>query len=378
MQLYNFLLVKRSILLIMFSVFIFSCGSYQYSGNINDGIYDENKNVSYQQDVVQDAVYIDKTKNSYYQTVFTEKAMEYEQVKPLNDSIFTDVENYQSVVDNDSINNNYAPWGEDIDHLTINLYRGPAYSSIRWSRLWNYPIWLNNYGYGYGSAWNNWGYGYNNYWLAPYMYPHGGFYNNFYSPFLSWGYGGWYNYHPFYSSPYHYYNNGFYQNQWMWNSSSIAYISGGRRSRNATSSRSGYSNSSSRSGYSNNNSIGDRVNNLSSSSLRDRISRVDRINSAARVKPNYYSKPVSNYGSGYKPSASNTKPASNYNYKPSGYNSSDSKPSYGSSKPSNNSGSSYNSSSSFSSGSSISKPSSSGSSGSRGGGGKSGGRSGGY
>ena len=375
MQLYNFLLVKRSILLIMFSVFIFSCGSYQYSGNINDGIYDENKNVAYQKDVVQDAVYDDKTKNSYYQTVFTEKAMEYEEVKPLNDSIFTDVENYQSVVENDSINNNYAPWGEDIDHLTINLYRGPAYSSIRWSRLWNYPIWLNNYGYGYGSAWNNWGYGYNNYWLAPYMYPHGGFYNNFYSPFHGWGWGYGYGYgygfyHPYYNRPHYYYNS-----YWGRDNASIAYISGGRGSRNATSSRSGYSNSSSRSGYSNNSSIGDRVNNLSSSSLRDRISRVDRINSAARVKPNYYSKPVSNYGSGYKPSASNTKPSSNYNYKPSGYNSSDSKPSYGSS---NNSGSSYNSSSSFSSGSSISRPSSSGSSGSRGGGGKSGGRSGGY
>ena len=43
MQLYNFLLVKRSILLIIFSVILLSCGSYQYSGNISDGIYSENK-----------------------------------------------------------------------------------------------------------------------------------------------------------------------------------------------------------------------------------------------------------------------------------------------------------------------------------------------
>jgi len=204
-------------------------------------------------------------------------------------------------------------------------------------------------------AWNEWGYGYNNYWLRPYHYGYfGGYYNNFFSPF--WGYG-------YYYRPHHYYNYPYFQNQW--NNTSIAYISGGRQSRNATSLRSGYANNTSR--------IGNRVNNLSSSSLRDRISRIDRINSAARVKPSYYSKPVSNYSSGYKPNSTTTKPSSNYNYKPSGYNGSDS-------KPSNNSKPSYNSSPSFkpSGSSGGSRPSSSGSSGSSRSGGKSGGRSGGH
>ena len=378
MQLFNFLQVKRSILLIMFSIFLFSCGAYQYSGNINDGIYGENKDTAYQPDAVEDAVYDKKIKNSYYQSVFTEKAMEYEEAKPLNDSIFTDIENYQNVVKNDSTKNNYTPWGENVDHLTINIYGGPSHSSIRWSRFWNYPIWLNNYGYGYGSVWNTWGYGYNNFWLRPHIYPYGGYYD-MYSPF--WGYGWGYGYHhPYYYRPYHY-NNYYWGVQNPWNNTSIAYISGGRSSRNAISSRVSSSN---RSGYSNNKRIGDRFNNPSSSTLRDRISRVDRINSAARVKPSYYSKPVSNYGSGNRPSAANTKPASsntkpssNYNYKPSGY---DNKPS---SNYNSGSSGSYNPSSSSGSYSSPSfKPSSSSrpsSGGSRGGGGRSsGGRSGGY
>lgn len=367
MQLYNFLLVKRSILLIIFSIILFSCGTYQYSGNISDGIYDENKKelrkVGYihsQQESNQELVYDKEIKNSYYQTIFSEKSMQYEETEPLNDSIFTDTESYQGLAENDTIKKNYAPWGEDIDHLTINLYRGPAYNSIYWSRLWNYPIWLNNYGYGYGSAWNTWGYGYNNYWLRPYHYGgFGGYYNDFFNP---WGWGGYG--HPFYYSHYNYYNYPYFQNQW--NNTSIAYISGGRRSRNATSLRSGYANNTSR--------IGNRVNNLSSSSLKDRISRIDRINSAARVKPSYYSKPVSNYNSGYKPNSTTTKPSSNYNYKPSGY-----KPS-SNSNPSNNSKPSYNSSPSFkpSGSSGGSRPSSSGSSGSSRSGGKSGGRSGGH
>jgi len=358
MQLYNFLLIKRLILLITFSVILFSCSSYQYSGNISDGIYSENKNIDSQKEYTQEPIYEKEVKNSYYQTVFSEKSMQYEEAKSLNDSVFTDVENYQGLVENDSINENYAPWGENIDHLTINLYRGHAYNSIHWSRMWNYPIWLNNYGYGYGSAWNSWGYGYNNYWLRPYHY---GLYNDFFSPFWSWGHYGYY--HPFYS-PYYYsnnfYNYPYFQNQW--NNTSIAYISGGRRSRNASSLRSGYTTS-----------INNRVNNLNSSSLRDRISRIDRINSAARVKPAYYSKPVSNYGAGSKPSNNtnnkpNTKPSSNYNYKPSGYNS----------KPSSNSSPSFNSSFKPSSSSGSSRPSSSSSSSSGSRGGKSGGRSGGY
>ena len=114
MQLYNFLLVKRSILLITFSVILLSCGSYQYSGNINDGIYDENKKelrkVGYipsQQESNQELVYDKEIKNSYYQTVFSEKSMQYEEVESLNDSVFTDVENYEGLVENDTINKNY-------------------------------------------------------------------------------------------------------------------------------------------------------------------------------------------------------------------------------------------------------------------------------
>ncbi len=373
--------------MIIFSIIMFSCGSYQYSGNISDGIYGENKNVAYQEETVQDDIYDDKVKNTYYQTVFNEKAMEYEEAKVMNDSIFTDIENYQSVVENDTVNNSYAPWGENIDHLTINLYRGPTYGSIRWARLWNYPIWLNNYGYGYGSAWNTWGYGYNNFWLRPHIYPFGGYYNDFYSPFHGWGWGYGYGYghgygygfyHPYYYRPHYYYNS-----YWGRDNSSIAYISGGRGSRNTTSSRSGYTSSSSRSDYVNTNSrIGNRMNNLSSSTLRDRISRVDRINNAARVKPTYYTKPVSNYspgsGSSYKPSSSSTKPSSNYNYKPSGYKPSSSSSNYnsgssGSYKPSSySSGSSGSFSSPSFKPSSSSRPSSSSSSGSRGG--RSGGR----
>ena len=59
-----------------FSVILLSCGSYQYSGNISDGIYSENKNIHSQQEYTQEPVYDKEIKNSYYQTVFSEKSMQ--------------------------------------------------------------------------------------------------------------------------------------------------------------------------------------------------------------------------------------------------------------------------------------------------------------
>ena len=90
--------------MITFSVILFSCSSYQYSGNISDGIYSENKNIDSQKEYTQEPIYEKEVKNSYYQTVFSEKSMQYEEAKSLNDSVFTDVENYQGLVENDSIN----------------------------------------------------------------------------------------------------------------------------------------------------------------------------------------------------------------------------------------------------------------------------------
>ena len=122
--------------------------------------------------------------------------------------------------------------------------------------------------------------------------------------------------------------------------------------------------------------IRDRFNRSSSNSLSDRLSRIDRINNAARVNPNMYNKPFNSTGSSNslskprndgansynnsKPSSNYSKPGNNYsrpnnNYKPS--NSNYSTPSY--SRPSSgfspSSGASFSRGGGMSSGSSTSR-----------------------
>ena len=342
MDLKKFYTITKAIYFTLIALVTFSCGTYQYSGNINDGIY--NSNIASDNAVaVENKDVNNKQNNDYYKSAFSEKALIYSESES-SDQLFTDIENYRTS-DNDSIIENYGPWGDYKDSVVINIH---SYNNDSfWSR-WRYPNWMWNYGYGYG---NVWGYGYNNFWSRPFPY-YAGFYDPF-NPF--WGY-----YDSFYFGygyPYAYYSWWRPYNSWYNYSpygrnlnSNISFVSGRRGSRNALSSRSNYIS---------NSNIMDRFNRSSSNTLSDRLSRIDRINSSARVNPNMYNKPFNSSGSSNslsKPrtdggSYNNSRPSGNYskpsnnNYKPSG-RSNYSSPGY--SRPS--SGFSPSSSSSFSRG----------------------------
>ena len=330
-NLLNKLFYFLSIILIMTS-----CGSYQYSGYMNDGIY-QNNDTSNDFVVAENQEIDEKANNNYYQSAFSEKASIYTESEN-SDQLFTDVENYRTS-QNDTIEKNYGPWGDYKDSVVINIHS--YHHDGFWSR-WRYPNWMWNYGYGYGGL-NTWGYGYNNYWSRPFPYyggiydpfnPFWGYYDSFYFGF-GYGYGYGYGYYPWWRPYNSWYNYGPYGRDF---NSNVSFISGRRSSRNMILNRSN--------NFSNTN-IRDRFNRSSSNSLSERLSRIDRINSSARLNPNMYNKPFNNVGSsnsltkpsnsstnGYynnsKPSNNNYSRPSNNNYKPSGSSSGGnfSRPSY--------------------------------------------------
>ena len=126
------------------SLIITSCGSYQYSGYINDGIY-QNNDSSKDYATAENQEINEKANNDYYQSAFSEKVLIYSESEN-SDQLFTDVENYRTMK-NDSIQENYGPWGDYIDSVVINIHS--YHHDGFWSR-WRYPNWMWNYGYGYG------------------------------------------------------------------------------------------------------------------------------------------------------------------------------------------------------------------------------------
>ena len=339
----KFYFVNKLFHFLFIALLITSCGSYQYSGYINDGIYQSN-DISKDYAVVENQEINNKANNDYYKSAFNEKALMYSETET-SDQLFTDVENYRTS-QNDTIEKNYGPWGDYKDSVVINIHS--YHHDGFWSR-WRYPNWMWNYGFGYGSL-NTWGYGYNNYWSRPFpfyggMYdpfnPFWGYYDSFYFGY-GYGYGYAYGYYPWWRPYNSWYNYNPYGRDF---NSNVSFISGRRSSRNMISNRSN--------NFLNTN-ISDRFNRSNSNSLSDRLSRIDRINSSARVNPNMYNKPFNNAGSsnslskpsnnsgnGYynnsKPSNNNYSiPSNNYsrpsndNYKPSGSSSSGnfSRPSY--------------------------------------------------
>ncbi len=191
------------------SLLLTSCGSYQYAGNSNDGIYGENDN---EEVVSAEVEYGSREENGdYYKKLFEEEAALYGDVLA-EDAIFTDVDAYSSTGNYDYNNENTsyqggnAPWGNDPDSYSVNIYNDGFYGGF-------YPYG----GMGY--------YGYNNYWGPGNIYgPYG---SGFYSPYYGYGfgygqgfgYGHGYGYgigfsvHPFiyggggYYNPYNYYSS---------------------------------------------------------------------------------------------------------------------------------------------------------------------------
>ena len=309
----KFYCLKKIFHFLIISLFITSCGSYQYSGFINDGIY-QNDNFSEKYAVNENSEINDKENNDFYKSAFSDKLLLYSETEN-SDQLFTDVENYRTT-ENDSLENNYGPWGDYKDSVVINIHS--YHNDGFWSR-WRYPNWMWNYGFGYGSL-NMWGYGYNNFWSRPFPYygsmydpfnPFWGYYDSFY---YGYGYGYGYGYYPWWRPYNSWYNYSPYGRDL---NSNVSFISGRRNSRNMISNRSN--------NFSNTN-ISNRFNRLNSNSLSERLSRIDRINSSARVNPNMYNKPFNTSGSSnnltrptnndVNNNYNNSKPNTNYPNKP--------------------------------------------------------------
>ena len=126
MQIYNYLKRKAPLATLLgLLISLVSCGSYEYVGVDNDGIYGG--------PVVQNqgrAVEVPKeTESNYYENYFQTKAIESENLDGDN-TIFTDIDEYEnsSYVENDTIPNNYegyGGWGQNSSNVTINYIDNP-------------------------------------------------------------------------------------------------------------------------------------------------------------------------------------------------------------------------------------------------------------
>ncbi|MCB7481133.1 hypothetical protein [Christiangramia sediminis] len=226
MKLYNTLRNKLGLLLAPMAVFaLASCGSYQYSGYESDGIYGESRPGIWEQQEPEVTEVRPNNENSYYKNLFAQQSQMVGEV--LESDVFTDVDSYSS---NDGYENysevggdvayvgGNAPWGQDPDTYTINVYNNGFYGGF-------YSPWRFGYGYGFGN---------------PYF---GGWYDPFWDPFFpnwgpwgprwgtGWVYGGGFGYGfgfgGFHNPYYPYYNNYNYN----YNNNRYAYSTGRRNSR---------------------------------------------------------------------------------------------------------------------------------------------------
>ena len=170
-------------------VFASSCTIYQYVPD-NDGIYSSETNRN------KVIVANSKEHTEYENNYFTQ---ELERIDRINGTdIFTDIETYNSVNDNEPVSNStdyigdYNPnsaWGyKDSDNVVVNINLNN--NGFGWNDFWN------NYdpyfGYGYFNAWPRryWGFGWRNRWGYPNYWGGYGYYNNpFYNPFGPYYYG---------------------------------------------------------------------------------------------------------------------------------------------------------------------------------------------
>lgn len=212
---FNYLTTKipfLASLIILFS--LASCGSYEYVGHDNDGIYGtENRNVEYQTEKETEVQVADN--GNYYKNYFKEKSMDYESMTD-NGEVFTDIDSYQGEYNEDTIDtlqyeNAYAGWGQNNDDVTINIYNG-GYN------YWGYrPYYRShwNYGWGYAGFYDPFYYGS---WYSPYYYGYG--YHHGY-PYYGYSYG-------YYGNPYHNYNP--YYSHGVYSRRNYAYNAGRRSS----------------------------------------------------------------------------------------------------------------------------------------------------
>lgn len=166
----NYYFPKKAIFFVapLFLLLLASCGSYQYSG-YEDGIYgDSEQQQTSSEELSQNANNNQDQGNTYYKNLFSEKSEFYGQMA--DNIVFTDVESYSSAEggeedeiyyeDQQAYNTGRAPWGEDPDQYTVNIY------NTGW-----------NGGFFNPWAWNSFGFGnfyYSDLWWDPFYGPWGG------------------------------------------------------------------------------------------------------------------------------------------------------------------------------------------------------------
>lgn len=214
---------KTSLLALGSILMLSSCGSYQYAGYDNDGIYNSDEVVV---DVEEAAT--NRTSNNYYANYFDDVVTDAELAQEQSDDIFTDIDSYSSGNASGGeveIIEDYGGWGQVNDQVTINFYNN-GWNNWGWG--WNDP-WLWNGGFGWGwnnywgygwNRWNRWGYGFGWGWNDPWLW-NGGF-------GYGWNNWGWHNNWRW--------NNRYYRNDLAFNrnrrgfSNRTAYASAGRNS----------------------------------------------------------------------------------------------------------------------------------------------------
>ena len=142
----------KALTILIPSYLLISCGSYQYVGMYEDGIYGYSENEVYNSSNESENS-VKEQGNSYYNDYFKGKVNEY---SDSNDGVFTEVDNYNSSYDSDNNSeSNNAGWGENIDsNIVINIQTRPNYGMY-----WGWNNW----------GWNNWGYPNYGYWY-PYQF----------------------------------------------------------------------------------------------------------------------------------------------------------------------------------------------------------------
>ncbi|MEZ4853907.1 hypothetical protein [Flavobacterium sp.] len=187
------------------SLFVVSCGSYNNSSYYdNDGVYSSSEPSS---------VEMQSNNGAKYATRF--KVMQSEYQDEYN--YFTDVDNYSSEMQNDSVvtvyknsyagNNQYAGWGSNDHDVTINYYNNGwgGYYNPYWYGGYYSPYWYNSW---YGPNWN-WGFGWNSWYGAGWSSYWG--WGGYYSPYWYGNYyGGWG--YPYYGNHNYYGRNVVYAN----------------------------------------------------------------------------------------------------------------------------------------------------------------------
>lgn len=192
-------------------VVLTSCGSFQYAGYDNDGIYTTDEDINVERVVVTTST----DDSNYYKNYFAENAAEVGAITQESE-IFTEIDSYQgnyTEIDQDTLEQRpvYGGWGQNNSTVTINVIDNGWYGwNDPW--LWNGGFGVASWGWGRPWGWNNWGWnagwGWNNPW---------GWNAGWGLGWNNWGWGpGWNNWG---------WNNGFYRN-----TNRYAYNSGRRGS----------------------------------------------------------------------------------------------------------------------------------------------------